>query len=141
MRRLVWAAFAVIIVAGIAVAVWVWRDDIGEAARQAVIGDQLRQDLRECNADLKRSAERREQISAVAEERLEQLEALREERNGLQEVIDDDESAADWAGRDLPDGAVELFRDKAGNGHEDGDGESTGRVDDMPDGGAGDDKD
>ena len=135
-RRIIWAVLAVIAVAGIAAAGWVWRDDIADAARQAVIGDELRQELRESEQELQRERERRQQIVDTAERRLEQLNELRDRQAELEQVIENDEESQEWAGRDLPDSIARFVRGGSGDGNADSDGEAAKSVDDMPNGSA-----
>ncbi len=138
-RALIYSGVAVALFSAAGVAVWRYGDTVSDAARSAVIGEELRQELREAEAELKRERERRREIAEVAERRLEELDALRDRQAELQRVIEDDDDAADWADRRLPGAVRRLVRDGAGDGHADGDGDAAGRVDAVPDSGAGDD--
>lgn len=121
MSRWAKVAIGLAVAAGISAAVWTWRDAIQDAARQAVIGEELRQELRESEQELQRERERREQISDVAEKRLERLEALRESRDELEQAISDDDETAQWADRELPERVRGILHRDAGpgDGHED----------------------
>ena len=140
-KALIYSGLAAVLLGVAAVGVWRYGDTVADAARSAVIGDELRQELREAEAELKRERERRRQIAEVAEQRLEKLDALRDRQAELERIEEQDDDVAAWADRRLPGAVRELVRDGAGNGHADRDGDAAGGVDAVSEGGAGADGD
>lgn len=95
-------------------AIWQWRGEIQEAARQAVIGEQLREDLREASRELQRAREERDRVERIAEERADRLDRLRQRERDLEQSLraleESDDEVADWAERRLPGGILDRLR-------------------------------
>ncbi len=110
-----WKLWAIgTLVLALVAAVWQWRGELQEAARQAVIGEQLREDLREASRELQRAREERDRVERIAEERADRLDRLRQRERDLEQSLraleESDDEVADWAERRLPGGVLDRLR-------------------------------
>lgn len=112
----------VAIAAGLAVVLWTWREEVASAARQAVISEELRQELREAEERAEQERRRREAVESLAEELEGRAHELRSQLEALDRAEGESDEVEEWGSSRVPDDVRRRLREP-GSGSSAGDGD------------------
>lgn len=112
----------VAIAAGLAVVLWTWREEVASAARQAVISEELRQELREAEERAEQERRRRKAVESLAEELEGRAYELRSQLEALDRAEEESDEVEEWGSSRVPDDVRRRLREP-GTGSAAGDGD------------------
>ena len=114
-RKWIIGGVVAVLLAGIGTAAYQYRHAIQDAARQAIISEELRQEVKELQEQSEELRQRNEELYRIIEQRGERIREIEQrEREHRQEV-----ELGEWGERPVPDDVVERLRDQPGTGGDD----------------------